>query len=279
MEDLDGAESVLYPLREIKSKKRITKTVVIKNTKGETRTVSLVVEGPVSIAGCTTRESVYEDNANRSFLLYIDESPEQDERVMAYQRAESAGHIDKAAEHALREQFQNMQRILQPIAVRNPYAEYLQIPREVFKPRRTNAHYLAFIEVVTFYHQYQREKRYRPHHGGRIHRNHRGRHRRSQRVGQRSTAAQIRCTERGHAGLLRKTQSLAEGGRKGHVPEPGDTLGLKDQGYYAKKVPPSLAGCGVDPGQKRQEINRLPLRGNESRGIRNAKRKHYYRAG
>ena len=55
-----------------------------------------------------------------------------------------------------------MQRILQPIAVRNPYAEYLQVPREVFKPRRTNAHYLAFIEVVTFYHQYQREKRYDP---------------------------------------------------------------------------------------------------------------------
>ena len=29
------------------------------------------------------------------------------------------------------------------------------IPKEVFKPRRTNAHYLAFIEAVTFYHQYQ----------------------------------------------------------------------------------------------------------------------------
>ena len=28
----------------------------------------------------------------------------------------------------------------------------------MFKPRRTNAHYLQFIEAVTFYHQYQREK-------------------------------------------------------------------------------------------------------------------------
>jgi hypothetical protein len=44
--------------------------------------------------------------------------------------------------------------------VRNPYAELLKIPDEVFKPRRTNAHYLAFIELVTFYHQYQREKKY-----------------------------------------------------------------------------------------------------------------------
>ena len=27
----------------------------------------------------------------------------------------------------------------------------------MFKPRRTNAHYIAFIEVITFYKQYQRE--------------------------------------------------------------------------------------------------------------------------
>ena len=158
IEDLDGAEDVLYPLREIKSKKQLTKTVVIKNTKGETRTVTLTVEGPVSVAGCTTKESLYEDNANRSFLLYIDESKAQDEKIMQYQRAESAGRIDKVAMHHVAEQFKNMQRALQPVQVRNPYAEQLLIPTEVFKPRRTNAHYLAFIEAVTFYHQYQREQ-------------------------------------------------------------------------------------------------------------------------
>jgi hypothetical protein len=36
IEDLDGAEDVLYPLRELQSKRRISKTVVHKNTKGET---------------------------------------------------------------------------------------------------------------------------------------------------------------------------------------------------------------------------------------------------
>ena len=41
--------------------------------------------------------------------------------------------------------------------MRNPYAEQLQIPETVFKPLRTHAHYLAFIEAITFYHQYQRE--------------------------------------------------------------------------------------------------------------------------
>jgi histone H3/H4 len=160
IEDMDGADEVLYPLREIKSKKRITKQVVIKNTKGETRTVNLIVEGPVSVAGCTTKESLYEDNANRSFLVFIDESKEQDEQIMEYQRKLSAGKVDLAEQWKIIEQFQNMQRILQPVQIRNPYAESLRIPTEVFKPRRTNAHYLAFIEAVTFYHQYQREKQY-----------------------------------------------------------------------------------------------------------------------
>ncbi len=160
IEDLDGAEDVLYPLREIQSKKRISKTIVVKNTRGETKTITLKVEGPVSVAGCTTRESLYEDNANRSFLIYIDESREQDQKIMAYQRKLSAGKIDVTEEHRITELLQNTQRILQPVQVRNPFAESLYIPEEVFKPRRTNAHYLAFIEAVTFYHQYQREKQY-----------------------------------------------------------------------------------------------------------------------
>jgi len=159
IEDLDGAENVLYPLRELQSKKFITKTLAQKTTTGETKTIHIKVEGPVRVAGCTTQEQVYEDNANRSFLIYIDEGKEQDERIMAYQRKRSAGTIDRVQESSIKELLQNAQRVLQPIPVRNPYAEQLQLPAGVFKPRRTNAHYLAFIEAVTFYHQYQRTER------------------------------------------------------------------------------------------------------------------------
>jgi predicted transcriptional regulator len=160
IEDLDGAESVLYPLRELQTKKRITKTVVHKDTKGTTRTIHLTVEGPVSVAGCTTQESIYEDNSNRSFLLYIDESAEQDQKIMDYQRLISAGKINEDEEYKAKELLKNVQRLLKPIKVINPFAEYLQLPKSVFKPRRTNSHYLQFIEAITFYKQYQREKQY-----------------------------------------------------------------------------------------------------------------------
>tara|TARA_B110000046_G_scaffold183427_1_gene219544 strand:- start:185 stop:1711 length:1527 start_codon:yes stop_codon:yes gene_type:complete len=159
IEDLDGAESVLYPLRELQSKKRITKTVVHKDARGTTKTIHLTVEGPVSVSGCTTQESIYEDNSNRNFLLYIDESAEQDIRIMNYQRLISAGKINEEQEYKSKELLKDVQRVLKPIKVINPFAEYLELPQSVFKPRRTNSHYLQFIEAITFYKQYQRESK------------------------------------------------------------------------------------------------------------------------
>ena len=159
IEDLDGAINVLFPLRELQSKKRISKTVTFKDTRGITKTITLTVEGPVSVAGCTTKERIYEDNANRSFLIYLDESTEQDNSIMNYQRLLSAGQINTDEQEQIKKLLQNTQRILQNIKIVNPYAPQLQLPKEVFKPRRTNKHYLDFIEAITFYHQYQREEK------------------------------------------------------------------------------------------------------------------------
>jgi len=159
IEDLDGAQDdkILYAIRELMSKKRISKTIPIKDSKGNLKTVTITVEGPISLAGTTTREKLYEDNANRSLLLYLDNSAAHRNAIMEYQRKLSAGVINKSQEEEAKELLQDVQSILQPIRVRNPYATQLSIPETVFKPLRTNTHYLAFIETITFYHQYQRE--------------------------------------------------------------------------------------------------------------------------
>ena len=157
IEDMDGVQEVLYPLRELQTKRKISKTIPIKDSKGNLRTITLHVEGPICLAGTTTRERLYEDNANRSLLIYVDNSQEHKELVMDYQRRISAGRINVKEEERLKEFFKDMQSVLTPISVRNPFAELLRLPEHVFKPLRTNSHYLAFIETVTFYHQYQRE--------------------------------------------------------------------------------------------------------------------------
>ena len=156
IEDLDGASHVLYSLRELQTKASISKIVTHKDSKGNLKTIVLEVHGPICLSGTTTQERLYEDNANRCLLLYLDSSPAQQAAIMAYQRKRSAGKINKKQVQAAIEFLRDVQSVLKPIAVRNPYAEALHLPPTVFKPLRTNAHYLAFIEAITFYHQYQR---------------------------------------------------------------------------------------------------------------------------
>lgn len=160
IEDLDGAENVMYIIRELQSKGRITKRVAWRDNKGNTKTVEVVAEGPVVISSCTTKEKLYEDNANRCILLYIDQSREQDKKVMDYMKSKSTGKIIESEQEDIRKRMQNIQRMLKPIKVYNPFANLIELPPEVFKPRRSLPLLLGFIESLTFYHQYQRQRVY-----------------------------------------------------------------------------------------------------------------------
>lgn len=156
IEDLEGVYQAFLPLREFMSKQSITKLTTDKDIKGNNVQRVLVVEGPVCVSGATTNTQIYEDNANRSFLLHVDETPQHADQVMHYQRRQQAGLINEAEQNAWRELLRNAQRLLRPVKVINPYAIELDIPQCVFKKLRTNMHYLRLIEIITFYHQRQR---------------------------------------------------------------------------------------------------------------------------
>jgi DNA primase len=156
VEDMDGASSVLYVLRELQSKAYVSKLVPIKDNKGNMQTKLLEVDGPIVLSGTTTKEKLYEDNANRCLLIYLDNSMEQQQGIMERQRNVSAGLINRAEEQRIIELLQDLQSMFKPINVVNPFATKLHIPETVFKPLRTNAHYLQFIEAITFIHQHQR---------------------------------------------------------------------------------------------------------------------------
>jgi DNA primase len=157
IEDLEGVYNAFLPLREFMSKQSISKLTTDKDAKGNNVQKILTVEGPICVSGATTKESIYEDNANRSFLIHIDESAQHTDEVMEFQRKQKAGIIDQQQQQQARQLLQNTQRLLQNINVINPYALDLRIPDLVFKKLRTNMHYLRLIEIITLYHQQQRE--------------------------------------------------------------------------------------------------------------------------
>lgn len=86
IEDLEGVYNAFLPLREFMSKQSISKLTTDKDAKGNNVQKVLTVEGPICVSGATTKESIYEDNANRSFLIHIDESAQHMDEVMEFQR-------------------------------------------------------------------------------------------------------------------------------------------------------------------------------------------------
>jgi DNA primase len=159
IEDLDGLDGVLYPLRELQTKGRLSKSVPVKDQQGQIHTVTVEVEGPVATSGCTTQEALYEDNANRALCVHLDGSAEQEAAILDYQRRLSAGLIDTRRQEAVRRLMRNAQRLLKPIRVHNPYAQHLELPPLVTKRLRSNALYLGLIETITFYHQHNRPEK------------------------------------------------------------------------------------------------------------------------
>ncbi len=159
LEDLDGSMKALLPLRELMSNQKIVKFVTEMDSQtGEHRQKRLSAEGPICIVGATTKNKIYEDNSNRSFLLHVDESKQQQRLVMDYQNKLAAGIINLDDVKEKKTLLQNMQRLLEPITIKNPFQPELQLPDQVFKPLRTNQHYIQLIKAVTFLHQHQRVK-------------------------------------------------------------------------------------------------------------------------
>ncbi|CAM3049516.1 DEAD/DEAH box helicase family protein [Chryseobacterium flavum] len=96
IEDLDGLkEDALYALREFISNQVLRSSVTIKDKKENNKSSHKIVKGQFSSLSATTKGETYEDNMSRSFLLAVDESKEQTQRIIEYQNRRNAGEIDR----------------------------------------------------------------------------------------------------------------------------------------------------------------------------------------
>ena len=158
IEDLDGLkEDALYALREFISNQVLRSSVTIKDKKGNNKSSHKIVKGQFSSLSATTKGETYEDNMSRSFLLAVDESKEQTQRIIEYQNRRNAGEIDRNEQEKAIGFIQKLVRNLKYYEVINPFATKLQLPEKVHKIRRLNEMYQAVIKQVTFINQYQRE--------------------------------------------------------------------------------------------------------------------------
>ena len=150
IEDLDGLkEDALYALREFISNQVLRSSVTIKDKKGNNKSSHKIVKGQFSSLSATTKGETYEDNMSRSFLLAVDESKEQTQRIIHYQNQRNAGEIDRNEQNWATNFVQKLVRNLKHYEVINPFATKLNLPEKVHKIRRLNEMYQAVIKQVT----------------------------------------------------------------------------------------------------------------------------------
>jgi len=166
-----GAARASYALKLLQSEGVLS----IASTGKDPETGKLVtheyrVEGPVMIFSTTTAIDHDEELLNRCLTLGVDESREQTRAILTLQRQKRTldGLFAKQAKVRLLTQHQNAQRLLRPLAVRNPYADQLTFPDERTRLRRDHEKYLTLIDTIALLHQHQRVLKSAEHDGQRI---------------------------------------------------------------------------------------------------------------
>jgi DNA primase len=157
IEDLDGLkEDALYALRELISNQSLSSLTSVKDKKGNNNSKVKSVKGQFSSLSATTKGELYEDNMNRSFVLAVDESEAQTEKIIYYQNQKIGGLIDEKEEEKAIEELQKIVRNLQCYEVNNPYATQIQLPSNVKNKRRLNEMFQSIVKQITIVNQNQR---------------------------------------------------------------------------------------------------------------------------
>jgi DNA primase len=155
-----GSEAADYPLRELISRKSITKAIPMKDpATGQIKTVTITVNGPIALVETSTSAEINPENLNRCFVIGIDESEEQTGEIHKFQRRSYTldGFLTQHKRDEIINRHVYAQRLLRKVQVFNPFAELLTFPTSKLRSRRDNEKLLRLITAICFLHQYQRK--------------------------------------------------------------------------------------------------------------------------
>jgi len=157
-----GAEKASYALKLLQSEGELTIASTGKDPQtGKMVTQEYHVEGPVMIFLTTTAIDLDEELQNRCLTLAVDESAEQTGRIHRVQRERRtlAGLVAREQRKDVLKKLRNAQRLLQPLAILNPFAPALTFATARTRNRRDHEKYLTLIDAIALLHQHQRESK------------------------------------------------------------------------------------------------------------------------
>jgi hypothetical protein len=159
VEDLEWTTDMLQPLSTLQTHGRLANTRATKDKDGLLHSTTFEVNANLCLVACAYDDKKI-DEATLPFLcLQLNHSLQQDILVMDYQKKCKAGLINTDEVQAAKAQLKNIIATLQNVSVINPFATLINLPNEVACPRKSLLLLLNFIEVITYFFQYQREQK------------------------------------------------------------------------------------------------------------------------
>jgi DNA primase catalytic core len=158
----EGAERASYALKLLQSEGELSIASTGKDgTSGRLVTHTYRVRGPVAIFLTTTAVDVDEELLNRCLVLSVDEEREQTRAIHQRQRQRETldGLVAERRRQAVLKVHQDAQRLLEPVAVVNPFAPRLAFSDVRTRTRRDHVKYLTLIRAVALLHQHQRPRK------------------------------------------------------------------------------------------------------------------------
>jgi len=157
----EGASRASYALKLLLSEGDLSIATTGKDPEtGATTTMHYKVSGRVMLFLTTTALEIDEELMNRCIVLSVDESAAQTSAIHAQQRYSRTleGVAQRNSKKQLQRLHHNIQHVLQPYTVINPFADELEFSNRSTRTRRDHEKYLCLIESIALLHQYQREK-------------------------------------------------------------------------------------------------------------------------
>ena len=155
------SESVEHQLREMLSAKELARLVTMKDEKTGEMTSKLVRKDViVSMVMSTTSVDVNPENASRSFVVAADETEAQTKAIHDSQRRKySLERLSNQGETkaAIIARHKAAQRLLEKVAIVNPFAHLVNFPSRLMRTRRDNERFLDLIACVAFLRQCQKQ--------------------------------------------------------------------------------------------------------------------------
>jgi DNA-binding HxlR family transcriptional regulator len=158
IEDLEWTHSMLSPLATLQSQGKLIKTRTIKDKDGMFHSSTFEVVGNLCLVACAYSDKNYEELSLPFLCIHLNHSQSQDIEIMTYQKNCKAGLIQeidiRKTQHALK----SLIATLEDVKIINPYAPLINLPNEIAYPRKSLLLLLNFIDIITYFHQFQREK-------------------------------------------------------------------------------------------------------------------------